>query len=886
MKLNPDFGKIRKWLTMNLPLVLFVAALAASLWGTYYTHLIAEAENQGRFNDLKSRIAEAIEVRFKFHENALNQTKALFMQGQEITNQDFKIYVYNIGLVDRFPGMTAIGYAEYVSQSELASFIEQMKKQGLKNYNVWPQEKGRVFYTPVKFIEPFIDIVRDMQGFDLVSDPERREAMIRSAASGEATVTEEIETFLKNAENNETGFDIFIPVYTPGIDPPTREEKIQKTLGYVFGVFSAKYLFNLILKENDMFEKKASIEVFLQKDDRLSKVYNSDALFMEEDHVSKFSETFVVTMANRNWPVKIKSLSAFENTLSNSTRWYVLAFGLALSFSFLFFTKHLQKSMKATEESEKKYKQVAESNSLLLEVGKNLGTSLEASIILKRLADFFASNFCHCCVIHVQDSEHSNALNLLTHSYNVERAEACERTINDFSGGHHLLQYVFKERKPLYQKTSALGEKSFLSLPLFVRNEPYAIISLLYNEVRELTTEENNLITQAIKVAETHIENSLLYKEAQIASRLKDEFLATVSHELRTPLMVILGYSRLLLKKVWPPDIQKQILSINKAADNQSSLIEDLLDVSAIISGKVKFKPKTVEMKEVVIEATENLKIAAQNKNIEMKVGQLPSSIIMGDKDRLAQIIINLLTNAIKFTPSGGKIDVNMQNINSKCEIRIKDSGKGIEPEFLPHVFEKFRQEEKTSTRKKGGLGLGLSIVSSLVELHGGKVKVESQGKDKGSTFTLSFPLIDAQKTVMLVEGPQDDRISDSLHHKNVLVLDDEPDALDLISRILEGYEAKVFTARNVVEALKILEELNIDLVVSDLAMPELDGFDFIHQLREKELTTKKHLPVIALTAFAQEQDKKKVLESGFDLYLKKPFEPDYLVKEIKQILH
>lgn len=885
MKLNPDAGKIKNWLVKNLPLVLFLATLAGTFWGTYYTHLSAKAENRRRFNELKSRIAEAIEVRFKFHENALNQTKALFMQGQEITSKDFKIYVHNIGLVDRFPGMTAIGYAEYVSTDLLPSFIDHMRLQGVSGYEVWPLEQERIFYTPIKFIEPFIDIVREMQGFDLVSDPNRREAMVRSAATGEATVTNEIDIFLQKAGEKPSGFDIYIPVYPPGIAPPTKEQKIKQTRGYVFGIFSAQYLFNIILRENNLFEKQASIEIFLENKGGATSVYNSQGLYRERNHESRFQDTFSIGMANKKWIVNIESLSAFENTLSNNTRWYVLAFGLALSFSFLFFMKHLQRSMKETEESEKRYKQVAESNSLLLEAGKNLGTSLEASVILKRLADFFASNFCHCCVIHVQDSEHKNALNLLTHSYNVERAEECEKTIDDFSGGHHLLQYVFNERKPLYQKTSALGEKSFLSVPLFVRNEPYAIISLLYNEVREINPEENTLITQAVKVAETHIENSLLYKEAQIASRLKDEFLATVSHELRTPLMVIMGYSRLLLKKVWPPEVKKQLISINKAADNQSSLIEDLLDVSAIISGKVKFKPKTVEMKEVIQETLENLKIAAQNKNIELKIGQLPSSIIMGDKVRLQQIIINLLTNAIKFTPAGGKIEVSMRNVNSKCEIRIRDSGKGIEPEFLPHVFEKFRQEEKTSTRKKGGLGLGLSIVSSLVELHGGEVKVESEGKDKGSTFTLYFPLIDAQKTVMLADGPQEDRISESLQHKSVLVLDDEPDALDLISRILEGYEAKVYTARNVEEALQILGEINIDLVVSDLAMPELDGFDFIHQLREKEVATKKHLPVIALTAFAQEQDKKRVLESGFDLYLKKPIEPDFLVKEIKQIL-
>ena len=374
--------------------------------------------------------------------------------------------------------------------------------------------------------------------------------------------------------------------------------------------------------------------------------------------------------------------------------------------------------------------------------------------------------------------------------------------------------------------------------------------------------------------------------EAEHANRMKDEFLATLSHELRTPLNAIVGWTKILRSTAIDEEDRAEGLEvIDRNAKAQAQLIEDLLDISRIISGKFALDVQRITLTEVIEGALDAVTPAAQAKGIRItKVLDSLAGPVSGDPARLQQVVWNLLTNAVKFTPRGGQVQVLLERVNSHVEISVIDSGQGIPPEFLPHVFERFRQADGSSTRRHGGLGLGLSIVKQLVEMHGGSVRAKSPGEGQGSTFVVMLPI-----TVVHPEQPgkvrpkdaerkpSDDPCGD--HHLSglrVLVVDDEPDARNLMTRVLEDCGAEVEAAGSVVEALDLVESFRPDILVSDVGMPEQDGYDLMRQVRRR--LTSKELPAAALTAFARSEDRMRAMRAGFQVHVAKPVNPEELV--------
>jgi PAS domain S-box-containing protein len=378
--------------------------------------------------------------------------------------------------------------------------------------------------------------------------------------------------------------------------------------------------------------------------------------------------------------------------------------------------------------------------------------------------------------------------------------------------------------------------------------------------------------------------------EAERASRLKDEFLATLSHELRTPLNAILGWAQLLRRGGGDETLMEGLDVIERNAKVQTQLIEDLLDMSRIISGKIRLDVQRVDLAAVVDAAVEAVRPSASLKGLQIRKLLDPlAGPVMGDPNRLQQVVWNLLTNAIKFTPKLGRIEVILERINSHVEIHVSDTGQGIKPEFLPHVFERFRQADGSTTRRHGGLGLGLSIVKSLVELHGGKVRVTSAGEGLGSTFTITLPL-----AVVKHEGPREhpttprlmsgDCDSLSLQGLKVLVVDDEPDARELVKRLLEECHAQVFTAASAAEGLAVLSRERPDVLLSDIGMPGTDGYAFMRQVRQLPHADGGKIPAIALTAFARSEDRTRAMIAGYQVHLSKPVEHQELIATVASL--
>ncbi len=374
---------------------------------------------------------------------------------------------------------------------------------------------------------------------------------------------------------------------------------------------------------------------------------------------------------------------------------------------------------------------------------------------------------------------------------------------------------------------------------------------------------------------------------AEAANRTKDEFLATLSHELRSPLGAILTWVTLLRSGRLTETKQTRALeAIERNARLQVKLIEDLLDVSRIISGKLRIEVSLVELAPIVEAAIENIRPAADAKEIRVDATVGPDiGRISGDATRLQQVVWNLLSNAVKFTPKSGQVTVTVRRARSAAEIRVSDSGKGIDPAVLPHIFERFHQADSSSTRTESGLGLGLAIVRHIVEMHGGTVEASSAGLGKGSTFVVMLPLPALQSRIEGVRPAlaQPAPVGDSLSGARILVLDDEADARDSIAVVLESNGAVVEAAASVPAALAIVRTAPPDVIVSDIAMPEQDGFAFVRRLRE--LPGAAAIPALAFTAYAGNESNARILAAGYQDCLTKPIEAETLVATVERLL-
>jgi signal transduction histidine kinase/CheY-like chemotaxis protein len=448
-----------------------------------------------------------------------------------------------------------------------------------------------------------------------------------------------------------------------------------------------------------------------------------------------------------------------------------------------------------------------------------------------------------------------------------------------------------------------LGIRAVQSTPLLSRNgQLVGMISTHWRQIHVPSDRDFRLLDilarQAADLIErvTSREQALARErtartEAERAARLKDDFLATVSHELRTPLNAILGWSHILKKDLASPERAKAAAEvIERNGRIQAQLIEDLLDMSRILSGKMRLNIEPVDLTHIIGSAVDSLSPAAEAKGIRIKRTLEPNvGETTGDPARLQQVVWNLLSNAVKFTPTGGAIEIILERVDTHIEIRITDTGDGISPEFLPHIFDRFRQADASASRTHGGLGIGLALVRQLAELHGGRVSASSDGEGHGSTFVVKLPLVttrDGGEHLPILDESEATTspgyLRTLLRNIHVLAVDDEIDALTFVRRVLEENEATVTAASSSREALEILSTQTFDVIVSDIGMPGMDGYTFMTEIRNRE----NHTPAIALTAYARREDRAKSIASGYQAHISKPAEIGELLDAVASLAH
>ena len=419
----------------------------------------------------------------------------------------------------------------------------------------------------------------------------------------------------------------------------------------------------------------------------------------------------------------------------------------------------------------------------------------------------------------------------------------------------------------------------------------------LESEIAERQKAEAGLRAASDDLKKLLISERVARAEAEMANRMKDEFLATVSHELRTPLNAIIGWTHMLRGgKLDPEAGSRAIETIDRNAKAQAQLVEDLLDVSRFITGKLKLKIGPVDPASIINAAIDSLQPAATSKEIQIDVTLDPAvRHISGDASRLQQVVWNLLSNAIKFTPAKGRVNVSLKRKESNIQITVSDTGPGIDPDFAPFMFDRFRQADTSTTKHFGGLGLGLSIVRHLVELHGGTVEAHSEGEERGATFTIILPnsappssepdAVSRKESSHSNESPEKAIPPASVTGRQILLVDDDEDRLKMLARVLRERGAIVEVAQSAKEAIEVLDRFQADVIVSDLAMPEDDGYSLIQAIRACENGERKLAQAIALSALVRVEDRARALSAGYHMFLPKPVQPNELIRAIGNLI-
>jgi signal transduction histidine kinase/ActR/RegA family two-component response regulator len=554
---------------------------------------------------------------------------------------------------------------------------------------------------------------------------------------------------------------------------------------------------------------------------------------------------------------------------------------------------------------------VARRLAFLVDAGEVLSASLDHQTTLTSLARLTVPYLADWCVIDMVEDDGTFSRLAVVHSdpakeETARRLRGYTPEPGDAHGLGRVMRTASSEFRPVVEAAAIdarddehrrlvldLGLVSYMCVPLVARGRTLGALGFVYGTADRRYTRDDLALAEAVaRRAAIAIDNARLFRDAEAASRAKDEFLATLSHELRTPLHAILGWTRMLSSGTLDePTAARALETVERNTRLQSQLIDDLLDVSRVITGKFRIDVRPVSLAGVVAAALDAVRPAADAKGVRLEARADPASgLVAGDGDRLQQVAWNLLSNAIKFTPRGGLVQIRLEPRDGHVRIQVADTGRGIDAAFLPHVFERFRQAESLAARTAGGLGLGLAIVRHIVELHGGTVRADSAGEGRGATFTVDLPELAREHDAVPPGGhPPDSRDGPearaALSGLRVLVVEDDQDARDLLVAVLEGSGAAVTAVVTAAQALDAMARVRPDALVSDLALPGEDGYALIRRVRALPPASGGLVPAVALTARAADEDRQRALRAGFQRHVVKPIEPAAFVDEVTALV-
>ncbi len=907
-----------------LPFVVALAALVITATASHYASATAEARRRLRFDRAVQDTRSDVETRLAAYVALLRAGTGLLAAHPSLNRDQFKAYIDRLDLARQYPGIQGIGFSARIRPRGREAFVARARRNGVPLVRLWPVHP-RAEYHAILYLEPLDRRNRVAIGYDMFSDPVRRAAMERArdtatpAASGIVTLVQEID------EGKQPGFLIFVPVYVDGVTPPTVEARRRDLVGFVYSPFRTHDLLAGILGAGGT--PAVAFTVFDGPREAPGPPLHPPAWELRAGATpTGLTAVAQMDVAGRPWTLRFHEI---RPDAAIGQRGWIVVIGSAMAALLYVATRWQVHGRLAAErlagerlESEQRFRQLALDNArlfhetearrqeaeALFDLGHLLGETLDPAAVGARVVENVRRVLRSEMAVLYRVAPVSGDLHLLA---GVGPRVDWNRVLRR---GTAVVGVAIAERRPVASadllddsrvtlspearaRIVRSGYRAVLAVPLIVGDRVVAALAVGDRAGRTFSADETRLLQTFAQTAVLALENARLYaeeraarEEAERASRAKDEFLAILSHELRTPLTAMFGWIRLLRDGRLDADGHAQGLAvIERNTRLQARLIDDLLDVSRIVWGKLHLDRRPTDLTPVVEEAIEAVRRDAEARRVSLQTQlALPGGVVEGDPARLHQIVVNLLTNAVKFTPEKGIVRIRLTHEDGRARLSVSDTGRGIEPDLLPHVFDAFRQATAAPKRGQAGLGLGLAIVHSLVQLHGGTVTVDSEGPGQGATFTVTLPLLTVGTEAASGDAaaPEPARLAGAhdLHGVRVLVVEDHADSRDLVRIALEEASAEVVTAGSAAEALERLDAGPIDVIVTDLGMPDVDGYDLVREMRRRERPEARR-PAVALTAFASAQDRERVLASGFQAHVPKPVEPAALLEVVARLV-
>ncbi len=855
------------------------------------------AQLQQANHSLKEQIAERQRAELELYHRQ-QELKALVENTPDVIircDQKFR-YVYVNPAVERNTGMPASALVGKTSQ-ELGASEELCW--------LWNTTLGKVFETAqeqvIEFQAPSVNGLRHYQSRVVPEFGKDGSTEYALVVSRDITELKAVEEALRQRESTLRQY-FELPLIGIAITSPERgwldvNEKLCELLGY-----SRWELIRMTWSELTHPEDlKADLELFNQVLAGYSEGYSMDQRFIRKD--AQVIHASISTRCIRKMDGSVDYFVTLIQDISDRKR------------------AEEERAQLIREQAARVAAEAAQQRAVFLaEVSAVLANSLDYETTLKSVANLAVPQIADWCTVDLVETDGTIRQLAVAHidPGKVELAKELQRRYPRDLNAPHGVPHVIRTGESEFcaeipdsllvasahdaehlQMLRELSLKSYMVMPLMLRERILGAITFVLAESGRCYKPNDLVLAEELaRRAAVAIDNARAHRESQEANRMKDEFLATLSHELRSPLNSMLGWTQLLLTRKFDEATTKRAIeTIERNARSQTQLIEDLLDISRIIRGQLRLNMRPVELVPIIESAIDTVRPTADAKAIQilLKLDGIASRIL-GDSDRLQQLIWNLLSNAIKFTPKGGRVWVRLEPSDSQVELAVSDTGQGISTDFLPHVFDRFRQADSSITRVYGGLGLGLAIVRQLAELHGGTVKAESPGVGQGATFRVRLPLLERENVERRVSSKEAKNAFSpvspspcplSFSSLQVLVVDDETDARELVIQILEDCGAKVVAVASASEAIRVLTAPSSsppDILVSDIGMPNEDGYALIRRVRALDADRGGRIPAVALTAYARPEDRNAALSAGFQSHVAKPVEPAELIAVIANL--
>ena len=901
-----------------LPYIILVLGLCFTFLVSFYFSRMADAQDQSRFRNSVQAVDERIRSRIQTSIALLRAGTGLFAASESVSPVEFEKFVSQIQLNRNYPGIQGIGFSQKFSAGQKDAVIASLRRAGHPDFKIWPEEPPRDEYHGIIYLQPDDLRNRAALGYDMFTESIRRRAMETARDTGSPTASGKVVLVQEIDAEQQSGFLIYAPVYRNNTPIDTVDQRRAALVGFVYSPFRVN---DFLLPVTSEQSSDISFQIYDGTEAKPEALLFASKPSGPLDHSPHFTSTFKHDVAGQPWVITYATTPSFDVVSSRGFLPYTLAAGVFLSWLFFALTRaevgaraaaetsaaKLQASQVALREADRRA--ISEYERLLKRIAnlsQVLGTARDLTPIFRGLRDFTkASVPCDGFFVSLYDplQDVRTACYGWGDNAEVDVSSLPPMPVTSTGGpnsravktGRVIItdDYMLATRghpSVIVGPDNGLRPKSSIAVPMAVMGRIIGTIEVQSYELAAYRHEHATAMTMAANLTAVAIENVRLLKResdaretAEESNRLKDEFLATVSHELRTPLTAILGWARLLESGALDERVSRQAVdTIWRNARSQAQIIDDILDVSRIITGNLRLDLQPIEVVAVVEAAISVVRQTADAKNIKIDTElDLTPLVVSGDANRLQQVIWNLLSNAVKFTNTGGSVVVKLQRVGSSVEISVRDTGPGIKRDFLPFVFDRFRQADSTTTRQHGGLGLGLAIARHLVEIHGGKITADSVGEGHGSTFTISLPLFESS----IKEPPQQEQTAPAprqlLSGLRVLVVDDDADNLKLMTTALTSRQAMVTAVSSAGEAMEAIKNSRPDVLVSDIAMPDQDGYGLITEIRSLEGPSGPAIPAVAITAYAKEEDRTRALSSGFQIYLAKPVEVTELVSVV-----